>query len=152
MSAESKLKLYLDSCALQRPFDDASQLRVRIEADAVTELIAAFEKGDVLLIGSDVLNYEIAQIPEANRREPVERLLRLRCHFVTLTKEIEVRAAEFEKYGIKAFDAYHLASAIAANADYFCTTDDRFRRKAFEQQTGLTQVVSPLELIENIKI
>lgn len=152
MSAESKLKLYLDSCALQRPFDDASQLRVRIEADAVTELIAAFERGDVLLVGSDVLNYEIAQIPDSNRREPVERLLRLCSSFVALTNEIEARAAGFEKYGIKAFDAYHLASAIAVNAEYFCTTDDRFRRKALEQQTGLTRVVSPLELIENITI
>ena len=152
MSAESKLRLYLDSCALQRPFDDASQLRVRIEADAVTELIAAFERGDVLLVGSDVLNYEIAQIPDSNRREPVERLLRLCSSFVALTNEIEARAAGFEKYGIKAFDAYHLASAIAVNAEYFCTTDDRFRRKALEQQTGLTQVVSPLELIENITI
>ena len=152
MSAESKLKLYLDSCALQRPFDDASQLRVRIEADAVTELIAAFERGDVLLVGSDVLNYEIAQIPDSNRREPVERLLRLCSSFVALTNEIEARAAGFGKYGIKAFDAYHLASAIAVNAEYFCTTDDRFRQKALKQQTGLTQIVSPLELIENITI
>ena len=104
------------------------------------------------LVGSDVLNYEIAQIPDSNRREPVERLLRLCSSFVALTNEIEARAAGFEKYGIKAFDAYHLASAIAANAEYFCTTDDRFRRKALEQQTGLTQVVSPLELIENITI
>ncbi len=152
MSAESKLRLYLDSCALQRPFDDASQLRVRIEADAVAELIAAFERGDVLLVGSDVLNYEIAQDPDSNRREPVDRLLRLCSSFVALTNEIEARAAGFEKYGIKAFDAYHLASAIAVNAEYFCTTDDRFRRKALEQQTGLTQVVSPLELIENITI
>jgi len=70
----------------------------------------------------------------------------------SLTNEIEAPAARFEKYGIEAFDAYHLASAIAVNAEYFCTTDDRFRRKALEQQTGLTQVVSPLELIENITI
>jgi len=84
MSAESKPRLYLDTCALQRPFDDASQLRVRIEADAVTELIAAFERGDVLLVGSDVLNYEIAQIPDSNRRESVERLLRLCSSFVAL--------------------------------------------------------------------
>ena len=82
----------------------------------------------------------------------MERLLRLCSSFVALTNEIEARAAGFEKYGIKAFDAYHLASAIAVNAEYFCTTDDRFRRKALEQQTGLTQVVSPLELIENITV
>ena len=152
MSTAPTPKLYLDSCALQRPFDDASHLRIRVEADAVTELIAAFENGDVLFVGSDALNYEIAQIPDARRREPVERLLRLCSSFVELTDEIEAQAASFEKSGIKAFDAYQLASAMAEKADYFCTTDDRFRRKALGQETGLTQVVSPLELIENLTI
>lgn len=38
------LSLYLDCCALQRPFDDRSQLRVATEAEAVLKLIELFEK------------------------------------------------------------------------------------------------------------
>lgn len=152
MTANSKPKVYLDTCALQRPFDDATHLRIKVEADAITELISAFEKGDVTFVGSDILNYEIAQIPDLRRRESIERLLRLCDSFVALTEEIEVQASNFEKSGIGAFDAFHLASAFAENVDYFCTTDDRFRRKALEQDIGLTQVVSPLELIQNLSI
>lgn len=35
------LLVYLDNCALQRPLDDRTQFRVRVEADAVTAVLAA---------------------------------------------------------------------------------------------------------------
>ena len=44
-------------------------------------------------------------------------------------------------------DALHLASAVQAKADYFCTCDDRFLKRAKAVDTGQTKVVSPLELI-----
>ena len=37
------LKLYLDCCALQRPFDDRSQLRVATEAEAILKLFEELE-------------------------------------------------------------------------------------------------------------
>jgi predicted nucleic acid-binding protein len=54
--------------------------------------------------------------------------------------------------GIKPLDALHLASAVSAQADYFCTCDDRFLRRAKEAETGLVKVVSPLELVTEISI
>ena len=35
------VRAYLDICALKRPFDDHSQPRIRLEANAVLELLAA---------------------------------------------------------------------------------------------------------------
>jgi predicted nucleic acid-binding protein len=52
--------------------------------------------------------------------------------------------------GIKPIDALHLASAVAAKADYFCTCDDRFLKRAKPVDTGQTKVVSPLELIAEV--
>lgn len=46
-------------------------------------------------------------------------------------------------------DALHLASAEAAEADFFCTCDDRFLKRAKEVGPS-TKVVSPLELIAEI--
>ena len=43
-----------------------------------------------------------------------------------------------------------LASAVIAKADYFCTCDDRFLKRAKAVNTGQTQVVSPLELITEV--
>ena len=52
--------------------------------------------------------------------------------------------------GIKPVDALHLASAVEAKADYFCTCDDRFLKRAKAVDTGQTKVVSPLELITEV--
>ena len=35
------MRAYLDICALKRPFDDHAQSRIRLEANAVLELLAA---------------------------------------------------------------------------------------------------------------
>lgn len=51
---------------------------------------------------------------------------------------------------MKPLDALHLASAVIAKADYFCTCDDRFLKRAKEVDTGQTKVVSPLELITEV--
>jgi len=44
-----------------------------------------------------------------------------------------------------------LACAEAAKADYFCTCDDKFLKKAKTLQDIQTQAVSPLELIAEIE-
>jgi hypothetical protein len=38
-------KISLDVCCLQRPFDDQSQARVRLESEAVILILAQFERG-----------------------------------------------------------------------------------------------------------
>ena len=63
---------------------------------------------------------------------------------------IEARARAFHTAGIKPLDALHLASAVAAQAEYLCTCDDRFLRRAQAMDTHPTQVLSPLALVAEI--
>jgi predicted nucleic acid-binding protein len=72
--------------------------------------------------------------------------------FTARNELIEEQAKSFVNSGIKPLDALHLASAVSAQADYFCTCDDRFLRRAKEAETGLVKVVSPLELVTEISI
>lgn len=67
--------------------------------------------------------------------------------FVQTSKQVEEQSRIFVALGIKPLDALHLASSIEAQADYFCTCDDRFLRRAKDANTLQTKVVSPLELI-----
>jgi len=67
------MRLYLDLCCFNRPFDDQSQTRVRVETDAKLELQAHVSTGKVELIWSYVLDYENAQNPFAERRESIAR-------------------------------------------------------------------------------
>jgi hypothetical protein len=34
------MRIYFDSCSIQRPFDDKSQIRIRIETEAILSIIA----------------------------------------------------------------------------------------------------------------
>jgi hypothetical protein len=56
----------------------------------------------------------------------------------------------FNQNGIRPLDALHLASAIDAGVDYYCTCDDTFLTKAKRQETGATTIVDPIELAEHI--
>ena len=56
--------IYLDTCSLQRPFDDQSQLRVATESEAVLRATQLVEDGDLDLLASGTLRIETEQ----NRR------------------------------------------------------------------------------------
>jgi predicted nucleic acid-binding protein len=145
------MRIYLDLCSLQRPLDTKDQIRIAVEAEAILSVISLFESGDVELISSESLLFEVARNPNQTRREYVLEVLRKTREFVEVNEEIEKRAREFSTLGIKALDALHLASAEQVKADYFCTCDDKFLKKAKSIKDLKTTAVSPIELIDEIE-
>lgn len=146
------MKVYLDSCSLQRPLDNRNQIRIALEAEAVLGILALCEAGELDLISSDALAFETAQILHSIRREHALAILGIATAHVELGDQIEQRARHFIESGIKPIDALHLASAEAAECDYFCTCDDRLLNRAKEIINLQTTAVSPLELVEELKV
>lgn len=118
------MKIYLDACCLNRPFDDQFQDRVRLESEAILLIIKHFENRDWTWFGSEVLNYELEQIPDLDRWQKVRSLTKYVHTVVVLDLEIISRAQQLEALGFKAFDALHIACAEKAGADVFLTTDN----------------------------
>lgn len=149
-----QLKLYLDVCCLNRPFDDWTQPRIRLEAEAVIAIINRCQAGDWLIIVSSALRSEIAQTPESTRRQQVMDLLNVSKIDIHVTIENINRANELQALGYKPFDALHIACAESAKADAFLTTDDRLLRKATNQSERLdVRVANPVTwIIENSSI
>jgi predicted nucleic acid-binding protein len=141
------MKVYFDMCSLQRPLDDKAQLRVFVEAQAILGVLALCESGKTDLIASDAHVFESDANPDAVRRDFAVQALAKATQFVKTDDELKARAQTFIAAGIKPLDALHLASAIAAEANFFCTCDDRFLKKARSLNTAPTKVVSPLELV-----
>ena len=141
------MRVYLDTCAIQRPLDDLSHLLVRVEAEAVLAVIAAAEAGDIDLVASDVLRFETRSNPLVHRRGFALRVLALATSDIATTPAVASRAALYGQAGIKPLDAVHLASAVEARADLFCTADGSLLRNAMRQNTESTRIVSPLDLI-----
>jgi predicted nucleic acid-binding protein len=119
------MKVYLDACCVNRPFDDQSQDRIRLEAEAVLLIIKHFENNEWSWCGSDVLNFEIDQIPNLERRQRVRQIVKYAHSVVALDSKIVSRAKQIEELGFAAYDALHIASAEDADCDVFLTTDDR---------------------------
>jgi hypothetical protein len=63
------MKLYLDVCCLNRPFDDQSQTRVRLEAEAILSILQMAQSDKIEIIGSDIIDDELSQMPDNERRE-----------------------------------------------------------------------------------
>jgi hypothetical protein len=139
--------IYLDMCAIQRPLDDQSQVRVRLEGAAIIGALDHCRTGAAGLASSDALVFEAGQNPHPGRRAHAEAVLASAVARQALTPATEVRAAELVAAGLRPLDALHLASAEAAGANYFCTCDDRLLRRARVVATPPLRAVAPLELI-----
>jgi predicted nucleic acid-binding protein len=146
------MRIYLDMCSLQRPLDTKSQVRVAVEAEAILSIMTLWEAGELELVSSFASVFEAERIPLAERRTYILEMLSKANVHIERNSSIDDQAQQFVEVGIKPLDALHLAAAVAAQADYFCTCDDRFLRRAKDAETRSTQVVSPLELVTEISI
>lgn len=137
-------------CSLQRPLDTKTQIRVAVEAEAILNVIGLWESGQIELVSSQALIFEAEQISLVERKAYILNVLSKANLFCQTSKQIKEQAQVFVNSGIKPLDALHLAFSVEAQADYFCTCDDRFLRRAKEANTLHTKVVSPLELITEL--
>ena len=144
-------KIYLDVCCLNRPFDQQSQPRIRLETEAILEIINYCQAEIWMLITSNVLDAEINQTPNKERIENVNKILSIAKIKVLSGDWLKERAFELEKLGFSSYDAAHLASAERANADIFLTTDDRLFKKAQNHNQLLNvEVSNPLQWLAQI--
>jgi predicted nucleic acid-binding protein len=104
------MKIYLDNCCFNRPFDDQSQIRIRLESEAKLEIQEEIRAGKVQLIWSYILDYE-------NNKNPYQERL------------IET-ANLLNQKGLQKIDSLHIACAIFAKCEYFLTTDDKILQRA----------------------
>jgi predicted nucleic acid-binding protein len=118
----------MDVCCLNRPFDDLSQDRIYLEAEAVLSIITHCEKGEWSLIASSIIDFELSRLSDVDRQEQVQALYTAAADSIILTGEAEKLAAFFQQKGIKPFDSLHLALAETSGVDVFLTTDDRLLR------------------------
>jgi predicted nucleic acid-binding protein len=138
-------KIYLDVCCLNRPFDDQTQARIRLEAEAVMIILARCETEQWEWVSSDVVELEVGKTPDPERRRRVSLLASHADNLVVAGQAEVERAQQFESWGIFAFDALHIACAETAGADVFLTTDDQLlRRSANYAQQLRVRVENPI--------
>lgn len=146
------IRIYLDNCALNRPFDDQSQERVRLETEAIVLLLSRVERKEWIWLGSQALAIEIDQTPDAEQQSRLRRVVEFIESTIEIGEKELKRANELQAAGFVGFDAVHLACAESGKADVFLTTDDRLLKTAKRLAKKLrVKVENPLDWMkENI--
>jgi predicted nucleic acid-binding protein len=137
-------RVYLDTSAYNRPFDDQTQPKIFLETQAVVIILQMVEVRAVELISSSVLEYENSRNPYPIKQEAMSRYLQLAELRQEVNEVIRQRADELEQNGLKAIDALHVACAEAINSNYFITCDKRLINRC----SGLMmKVMNPVDFI-----
>jgi predicted nucleic acid-binding protein len=139
-------KVYLDACCLNRPFDDLTQTRIYLEAEAVILIIQQCQMGNWKLIKSEVLIAELSKTPDLEKLGAVQKLLDVATVKVKNSKETYQRAYAIKAMGFGTYDSFHIASAEKSKADVFLTTDDRLLNKAKQYSQAISvKVDNPVQ-------
>jgi len=124
-----KLKIYLDMCVYNRPFDDQRQHRINTETQIFIILMSMILEGRLVLVNSFALQYENSKNPKIENMLRISDILKDSTDYISYDKWILERSIELEKYGLTGMDAVHIACAEKAKADFFVTCDDDLVKK-----------------------
>ena len=138
------MRIYLDNCCYGRPYDDQASKRIISETQSILNIRKHIRNGDIVLATSYILHYENNRKKNIDVREKIaEFMSKNRSIHIGIdnVEKLTEMTAKIMKTGIKNNDAYHLASAILANCDYFLTTDDRL----LKYQTNEIKLLNPVD-------
>ena len=123
------MKIYLDNCCYNRPFDEQDQNLIILETEAKLFIQEKVKHGAYTLVWSFMLDSENDENPSEDKREMIKPWKNIADEYCTASSNILEGAKEHMKTGLKHKDAIHLACAIKHNCDYLITTDRRFYNK-----------------------
>jgi hypothetical protein len=118
------MRIYLDICCFNRPFDDQAQMRVRLEAEAKLAIQEEIRSGKIDLGWSYIMDLENEANPFDERKVSISGWRRIAAADVEESDEVLALAKALNEAGFNRIDSLHLACAISLQCDLFLSTDD----------------------------
>lgn len=140
------MRIYLDNCCFNRPFDDQRHLRIRLESEAKLRIQEVVRDGEFQLAWSYVLDFENSNSPFVDRRERTRAWRTSAVVDCVESPAVKATAESFVQIGLREIDALHVACAVNTGCAYFITTDDQVLGKA--DRISKIKVVDPIEFIK----
>ena len=92
------MKIYLDNCSFNRPFDDQSSMRIKLESETKLFVQEKILIGKLQLIWSHILEYENTQNLFIERRNVIIEWKKIATEKIGGTKNVVARASDFTQY------------------------------------------------------
>ena len=116
------MRIYLDNCCYNRPYDDQLQMRIHLDTEAKLHIQDMVKNNELELVTSYMLDYENAKNRFWHKRQAISEFLNENeAYYVSQDRNEEAIqiAEEIKKTGAKNADALHVACAILAISNYF---------------------------------
>jgi hypothetical protein len=139
--------IYLDICCFNRPFDDQTQLRVRLESEAKLFIQEQIRSGNLQLAWSYMMDFENSANPFEERRINTSRWRKFAHKDIEATPDMIESALKYQSLGFKKKDSLHIACAIAAQCKIFFTTDTGIIKR--KQLIHDIAILNPIDYITN---
>jgi len=123
------MKIYMDNCCFNRPFDDQTNIRIKIETEAKLYIQEKIIKKEIELAWSYIIDYENRFNPFEERKDAIDKWKSHAIIDIIETSNIINNAELIQNLGVKSKDALHVACAVEAQCDYFLSTDDLLLKK-----------------------
>ena len=140
------MRIYLDNCCFNRPFDDQSSLIVYLETEAKLYIQELIRQRELELCWSFVLDYENSVHPFEEVCNRIFAWKLLAFSDCSLIDEIADKASTLMMLGLCHMDASHIACAIYLDADYFLTTDKKILNKRIPE----ISVMNPIDFVRRL--
>lgn len=143
------MRIYLDNCCYNRPFDDQTQVKIQLETQAKLYIQTKIREGAYDLVWSYILDYENGKNPYEEKRLAIAPWKNIAVLSVSEeTNEILSFAESLAAKGIKAFDALHISCAVAAECEYYLTTDKKLLNSSIPE----IKIVSPVTFVDEMEV
>ena len=141
------MRIYLDHCAYNRPFDDQKNIKIQLETYAKLYIQDQIKKGVYDLVWSYMSDFENSYNPYIENRNSIqawESIAKIKCKS---SEKIFSLGKEIVKKGIRINDALHIACAVESQCEYFITTDIGLVNK----NVGNIQIINPIDFIRRME-
>ena len=143
------MKIYLDNCCYNRPYDDQSHLTISIEAQAKMQIQSLVKAQKLQWASSFILDYENSCNPYTDRKSAITKFLNDNVFdYVGSDKSdvIAINAKKIMTTGVKMKNACHIACAELMNCDYLLSTDKRM----LKYKSNSIKLINPIEFLNLI--
>jgi hypothetical protein len=141
------MRIYLDHCAYNRPFDDQRNVKNQLETMAKLYIQSRIKQGAYELVWSYMSNFENSGNPNEENKKSVQQWERIAHYICKSLDNILARGKETEKHTIRPKDALHISCAIESQCDYFITTGGGLTNKAID---GIT-ILNPIDFVRTME-
>lgn len=142
------IRVYLDNCCYNRPFDDQNSIKIFFETEAKLFIQEKIKLGELELVWSFILDYENNQNMDTGRKEEIFKFEKYAKVYFVGTNKTGILSEKFYSLGIKKKDSIHLACAVETNCDYFITTDFGILKK--KSLFSEILIINPIDFIIQI--